>query len=888
MKKSFRLIALLLALILVMQAAVLAADPPEEPDAAQTETGEQTVKPDPGLELPGEDPSDGETPVEEPPADEPGPGEDPEQPEDPEDPGPAEPVPEPIVITASLEDGQTVHSPDQTLRVGASQGEEALRPDQLRVSLGGEALSGTEGEYALRLALGENKITVTAATDTAEATLSLTLNYRLAIPEGWAHDALAFCVDHGILNGDQNGDLLPERNATRAQLAAMLVRLFDARPAASLAGYSDVPESAWYHDEMARAVAMGIFEGSNGRLNPENSITREQAFTVLARAFGVAAPTTEALAAFPDAGLVSTWAKSSVAGMLEAGYVHGSTSGKLNPGGYITRQELAQVLYNALDCITDDPEALTGSRCLYTGPIEALEGRTVEGDLIVSSNAEGAVALDSLRVSGRLALHLHSAQTASLGPVSDSISLCSPVRLTLTEPVARIACLRDNAFVTGEAEQALLSGGILRGSYGTVTCLGGNCVIASDTSVEEMHFGPNMAGRTLTLYGDVDALHADVRSLTIAENGRIKTLYQYNNSLNSGIVPEETVDRVDAGLEGVQIVQSSISDAYYDLTTVTVTGAITGVNTEQVYGVPDGVRTVNVIYRYGGRVLKTETIQLTDDAELSCEVTPTLRYRAIEEQSVAVTIEYGDDVLQGELKVRANGYYTPYQQALNVQTCKVKAYINYSTGIYGYSSLTGYVGSVSAGSIVHYITTNGVSAKIETSGGLIGWVPVSAVRVSWQKYHNDDVSYSKEVKEAFVNEVHDYSSATNYLIWCNLYTTTVNVFKGYRGHWELIMSGECVIGTPETPTRVGVYTLYSRSYYWSFDDGIRLDNSRCYYASLFDGGIAFHTRLYYTATNTFVNSSLSAEISHGCVRCPDDIAKFIYYQCPLGTKVVVY
>jgi lipoprotein-anchoring transpeptidase ErfK/SrfK len=142
--------------------------------------------------------------------------------------------------------------------------------------------------------------------------------------------------------------------------------------------------------------------------------------------------------------------------------------------------------------------------------------------------------------------------------------------------------------------------------------------------------------------------------------------------------------------------------------------------------------------------------------------------------------------------------------------------------------------------------------------------------------------------EAFVNQVHDYSSSTNYLIWCNLYTTTVNIFKGYKGHWELIMTGECTIGTPTTPTRIGSYTLYSRAYYWSFDSGSIKDVTRCYYASLFDGGIAFHTRLYYTGTSTYASPNLSLEQSHGCVRCPDDIAKFIYYQCPLGTKVIVY
>ena len=868
MKKTLRLIALVLVLALAMQAAVFAADPPETPG------DDATVLPDPGTTPdPVDPPTDPAQPETSDPGEEPGPGE-----------APAEPLP--IVITSSLEDGLVVHSPVQALRVTALQGETALRPDQLQVSLNGTALAPA-GEYALRLDPGENTLAIAAATDTAEAALTLKLVFDFEIPEGWAHDALAFCVKYGILNGDQNGDLTPTRSATRAQLAAMLVRLFDAKPAASLSGYTDVPETAWYHNEMARAVAMGIFEGSNGKLNPDSPITREQAFTVLARAFGVAAPTLEALRPFPDAGLVSVWAKSSVAGMLDADYVHGNTSGNLNPKGNITRQELAQVLYNALDCITDDPDQLTGSRCLYTGPIEALEGKTVDGDLIVSSDAEGAVTLDSLRVQGRLALHLHSAESAVLGPVTGELALCSPVRLTLTEPISDLACLRDGAFVTATADRALLSGGILRGTYGAVTCLGGQNVVASDTHVGEMHFGPNMAGRTLTLYGSVDVLHADANRLTIAEDGEIKTLYQYHNALTLGMTPEQTVDRIDAGLEGVQIAQDSIPDAYYDIRTVTVSGVITGVNTAQVYGVPEEGRIVNVTYRYNGAVLKTETMKLEDGAVLRCDVTPDLRYQAVEEHSVDVTFTYGDESMTLALKLRSNGYFTPYQQALNVLTCKVQATIKYTTSIYAYSSLSSWIGSVSAGTVVHFITSNGVSAKIETSGGLVGWVPDSAVRVSWQVYHNDNVSYSKEVKEAFVNQVHDYSSPTNYLIWCNLYTTTVNVFEGSQGNWKLIHSGECVIGTPETPTRVGVYSIYSRSYYWSFDDGVRLDNSRCYYASLFDGGIAFHTRLYYTAGG-FVNSALSAELSHGCVRCPDEIAKFIYYECPLGTKVVVY
>ena len=577
MKKTLRLIALLLVLSLALQAAVFAADPPEAPEDAST------VLPDPGTTP---DPVD-------PPAD-------PAQPETPEpgeapDPGetPAEPVP--IVITSSLEDGLVVHSPVQVLRVTALQGETALEPDQLQVSLNGAVLAPA-GEYALRLDPGENTLAIAAATDTAEAALTLKLVFDFEIPEGWAHDALAFCVKYGVLNGDQNGDLMPTRSATRAQLAAVLVRLFDAKPAASLSGYTDVPETAWYHNEMARAVAMGIFEGSNGKLNPDSPITREQAFTVLARAFGVAAATLEALRPFPDAGLVSIWAKSSVAGMLEADYVHGNTSGNLNPKGNITRQELAQVLYNALDCITDDPDALTGTRCLYTGPAGALEGRRYDGDLIVSSQDKGELTLENLDVTGRLVLHLPEAERAVIGTGAEPVSLCSATNLTLTNPAKTVNCQHEGAELTADADLAVVDGAAtLHGSYGKVVCLSGDSVIAQDAAAGELDAACN-----ITVNGAVEELHARNKCAAIKGSGSIGTLYKYKNGLSVEPSVGKTVDRIDAGLEGVAITSGPAPDVYMDSPAATVTGTVSGVNSTQVYGVPGGVRTCTVTYRYGG------------------------------------------------------------------------------------------------------------------------------------------------------------------------------------------------------------------------------------------------------------------------------------------------
>jgi len=722
----------------------------------------------------------------------------------------------------------------------------------------------------------------------------LTVRFEIMIPEGWAHDALAFCVEHSILNGNAYGDLCPTDYASRAQLAAMLVRLFDAKPAADLSGYTDVAEDAWYYTEMSRAVAMGIFEGSGGKLTPQQSLTREQAFTVLARAFGVAAKSLDALEAFSDGASVSSWAASSVAGMLEAGYIHGTSNGTINPKGNITRQELAQVLYNALDCITDDPEAIEGNRVLYTGPIDALAGKSISGSLILSCESEENIVLPEFTVEGRLVLHLHNAKKVTMDAVSDTIAVCCPAFVTVDNPVDTIFALRDGATVRAEAGQAIILGDVtLHNKYENVYCWSGNPVIASSAHIQNMSFANSAAGSNVSIYGVVGNLHVKANRLKLSEFGRVETLYQYYPVLDISCNVGTVVDRIDAGLTGVSILPGDKPFAYYDKPDLVVSGTITGVNSKQVYGVPDGVRKCTVTYSYNGKILKTEKdFLLTEGAKLSCPVTAVLRYGVEETQNVVVTIRYGSQTLTANLPFLSTGRYSDYHLAKNsVKTIHVIAVVNYSTSIYSYSSLTGYRTSVPAGTHIYflkYVNDSGSVALVETKSGVRGYISGYAIRVSWQNYHNDSVSYSDGVKEAFVNEVNSYSSKTKYLIWCNLYTTTVNIFEGSQGNWKLIKSSECTIGAPTSPTRPGVFSLYSRSYYWNYGDSTNPDQHRCYYASLFDGGIAFHTRLYYTGTTTMVNPSLSAELSHGCVRCPDDIAKFIYYECPIGTTVVVY
>jgi hypothetical protein len=70
---------------------------------------------------------------------------------------------------------------------------------------------------------------------------------------------------------------------------------------------------------------MKTFNGtSETTFDPAGNITREQAFTVLARAMKLANGTASDLAAFSDASNISAWALGPVSAMVRDGYVSGS------------------------------------------------------------------------------------------------------------------------------------------------------------------------------------------------------------------------------------------------------------------------------------------------------------------------------------------------------------------------------------------------------------------------------------------------------------------------------------------------------------------------------------------------------------------------------------
>ena len=224
------------------------------------------------------------------------------------------------------------------------------------------------------------------------------------MPDNWSTTALENAVVNGLLEGFGNDKIMPQAYLTRAQMAAVVNRAFGTKEKASLSSYSDVLTDAWYYDDMAKAVQMKTFVGAGDKLNPENNITREEAFVVLARAFRLSGANTSVLNVFSDKAMLSEWAVDEVASLIAGGYIVGN-NGAIHPAQYITRAEFASMMDNLLKTYLKTPGTYTTN---YNGNVMinetgiTLKNITITGDLIIGDGVgDGEVILDHVVVTGR-------------------------------------------------------------------------------------------------------------------------------------------------------------------------------------------------------------------------------------------------------------------------------------------------------------------------------------------------------------------------------------------------------------------------------------------------------------------------------------------------------
>jgi S-layer homology domain len=176
-------------------------------------------------------------------------------------------------------------------------------------------------------------------------------------------DPIMRVVDAGLMQVYPNGDFRPDQVLTRAEVANIVVRTFDLAGRAPSGSAPttpvDVPAGYWAYDDIQIVLRTGVMAGYQaGRFYPEQRVTRAEAFSIVAQAYGVAQFPQQSidreLAAYSDADEIPSWARKPMATALSIGLVNTGIDGQIRPLEPMTRADMAFALSAYLDQ-SDDP-----------------------------------------------------------------------------------------------------------------------------------------------------------------------------------------------------------------------------------------------------------------------------------------------------------------------------------------------------------------------------------------------------------------------------------------------------------------------------------------------------------------------------------------------------
>jgi len=586
---------------------------------------------------------------------------------------------------------------------------------------------------------------------------------------------------------------------------------------------------------------------------------------MLARAFSLvpAQPDLSVLDGYSDASSLSGKNRGPMAALVSAGYVQGSGGG-LMVNSNITRAEFVTVLYRVAENFLDaaeDAADVSGNSVVGGGTLSVLPGDVWFDCSATSASVRGAkggkvtirshgietVALAAGTELKRLVIDCGSCSFApgALENVSvDTVQLASGGSMTLTDSAIK------NIEITGNNQTAVIGGSheklVVFGSDNTVTLSDGaeigSIILAGSGNRIAAEGGAKI--KSLDVSGD--------RNRFAGGTGRVSA-----ETLNvSG--RENNVD-LKGGLSGTFKVSGDLNVAFIESSVPVASGTVDGyaawinLNGAKFGGVDVSGR-CNTVVKGGGTL---DAVNVPGN-----------------ENNVILEADSGT----GSSKISGNSNKVTVRG--RVETMAVSGRSNAVDGEGLVVDLTVQGRSNTISVPVTNKTDLGVTQDdIDRVRATVSCKYQGDYTTQWAVEHD----YSQSDKEIFVNEVHRYTSKTEYLLWVNLAMQRTNIFKrDSQGDWELIR--ECLVATGKRGTPTGVFTTTYKQTGWftgSYD-------CRPVVRFRWGTGYAFHSRLYYPGTNTLKDPSIGFPVSAGCVRMLDEDINYIYDNVPDGTTVVVY
>ena len=173
-------------------------------------------------------------------------------------------------------------------------------------------------------------------------------------------DHFAYIVGYG------NGEVRPQNNITRAEVATIFFRLLtdDVRDEnlTKTNRYSDVAATSWYNTAVSTLSSMGIITGyPDGTFRPNAAITRAE-FAAIAARFDNDGDKTAAK--FSD--IANHWAKDEISIAYNNGWITGYPNGTFGPQRDITRAETMTLVNRVLDRQPETEDDLLPNMTVWT------------------------------------------------------------------------------------------------------------------------------------------------------------------------------------------------------------------------------------------------------------------------------------------------------------------------------------------------------------------------------------------------------------------------------------------------------------------------------------------------------------------------------------------
>lgn len=220
----------------------------------------------------------------------------------------------------------------------------------------------------------------------------------------WAESAIdKWSGEYGIIQGYDDGTFHPDSTITRGAFAGIMDRFLQFQTVSPADTFSDTAGTYW-ESAILKLHAAGVYLGTDGEARTTADITRQQAVTMIARAFGLIQST--GTPDYTDADQLASYAVGYVAAMSDRGYLTDTAGGKFRPTDAITRAEVVNILNNMIDVLVQSDTTYSadtsGSLMINSADGAQLENMTVAGDLIIAPGVTEGVVLKDVKLVGSI------------------------------------------------------------------------------------------------------------------------------------------------------------------------------------------------------------------------------------------------------------------------------------------------------------------------------------------------------------------------------------------------------------------------------------------------------------------------------------------------------